>query len=91
MRIKNLPPCPQTGLLLEDNYKRDNSKARYRGEPGRVKSMTVHSGRVALLRDNGDVVVYETSNFDDNGRIIPVTVAQNALISFMHPMSRRIF
>ena len=40
--------------------------------------MTVHSGRVALLRDNGDVVVYETSNFDDNGRIIPVTVAQNA-------------
>lgn len=66
-------------LLLEDNYKKDQFKKLGIVEnPAGVKSMTVHSGRVALLRDNGDVVVYETSNFDDNGRIIPVTVAQNA-------------
>lgn len=66
-------------LLLEDNYKKGQFKKLGIVEnPVGVKSMTVHSGRVALLRDNGDVVVYETSNFDDNGRIIPVTVAQNA-------------
>ena len=66
-------------LLLEDNYKKDQFKKLGIVEnPSGVKSMTVHSGRVALLRDNGEVVVYETSNFDDNGRIIPVTVAQNA-------------
>lgn len=66
-------------LLLEDNYKNDQFKKLGIVEsPASVKSMTVHSGRVALLHDNGDVVVYETSNFDDNGRIIPVTVAQQA-------------
>lgn len=66
-------------LLLQDNYKREQFKKLGIVEnPAAVKSMTVHSGRVALLHDNGDVVVYETSNFDDNGRIIPVTVAQNA-------------
>lgn len=67
-------------LLLEDNYKNDQFKKLGIVEsPASVKSMTVHSGRVALLHDNGDVVVYETSNFDDNGRIIPVTVAQQAV------------
>lgn len=67
-------------LLLEDNYKRGQFKKLGIVEsPVTVRSMTVHSGRVALLHDNGDVVVYETSNFDDNGRIIPVTVAQNAV------------
>lgn len=66
-------------LLLQDNYKKGQFKKLGIVEnPAAVKSMTVHSGRVALLHDNGDVVVYETSNFDDNGRIIPVTVAQNA-------------
>ncbi|ANY76687.1 copper amine oxidase [Paenibacillus ihbetae] len=66
-------------LLLEDNYKNDQfKKLGIVDNPASVKSMTVHSGRVALLHDNGDVVVYETSNFDDNGRIIPVTVAQQA-------------
>lgn len=66
-------------LLLQDNYKEGQFKKLGIVEnPAAVKSMTVHSGRVALLYDNGDVVVYETSNFDDNGRIIPVTVAQNA-------------
>lgn len=66
-------------LLLEDNYKKGQfKKLGIVDSPASVKSMTVHSGRVALLHDNGDVVVYETSNFDDNGRIIPVTVAQHA-------------
>ncbi|ACX66484.1 stalk domain-containing protein [Paenibacillus sp. FSL H8-0457] len=66
-------------LLLQDNYKKGQFKKLGIVEnPAAVKSMTVHSGRVALLHDNGDVVVYETSNFDDNGQIIPVTVAQNA-------------
>lgn len=66
-------------LLLQDNYKEGQfKKLGIMENPAAVKSMTVHSGRVALLYDNGDVVVYETSNFDDNGRIIPVTVAQNA-------------
>ncbi|EGG31988.1 stalk domain-containing protein [Paenibacillus sp. HGF5] len=66
-------------LLLQDNYKKGQFKKLGIVEnTAAVKSMTVHSGRVALLHDNGDVVVYETSNFDDNGRIIPVTVAQNA-------------
>ncbi|WP_231888197.1 hypothetical protein [Paenibacillus glucanolyticus] len=55
-------------LLLEDNYKRGQFKKLGIVEsPVTVRSMTVHSGRVALLHDNGDVVVYETSNFDDNG------------------------
>ncbi|WP_256757869.1 copper amine oxidase N-terminal domain-containing protein [Cohnella sp. WQ 127256] len=44
-----------------------------------VTSLTVIEDHVALLFESGQVVVYETANFDDNGKIIPVTVAQDAI------------
>lgn len=44
-----------------------------------VTAMAVRGDRVALLYASGDVVVYEGSNFDDNGKIVPVTVAHDAV------------
>ncbi|MGN7358024.1 copper amine oxidase N-terminal domain-containing protein [Paenibacillus sp. SAF-054] len=68
-------------LLLLDNNKQGNifKKLGTVEQAAAVKSVTVHDGRVAILFESGKVVVYETANFDDNGRIIPVTVAEDAI------------
>jgi hypothetical protein len=44
-----------------------------------VKAIVVYDEKVALLYDSGEVVVYELSNFDDDGRILPVSVAHDAV------------
>ncbi|MCJ8010259.1 copper amine oxidase N-terminal domain-containing protein [Paenibacillus sp. KQZ6P-2] len=67
-------------LLFEDDTKPDGFKKLGTVEQASsVKSMAVTESRVALLYDSGKVVVYETYNFDDNGRIIPVTITQDAV------------
>lgn len=67
-------------LLFKDPYK----QGVYRNlgtitDPGSAKDLAVYEGRVALLFDSGKVVVYETYNFDDNGKVIPVTIAEDAV------------
>lgn len=44
-----------------------------------VRAIAVCGDKVALRYDGGEVVVYELSNFDDDGRILPVTVARDAV------------
>mgnify|MGYP001209322481 CR=1 FL=1 len=67
-------------LLLERAY----SSTRYGkiatvDSPNSVQAMAAFGGRVALLYSSGEVVVYETANFDDNGKIVPVTIAEDAI------------
>lgn len=66
-------------MILVGHYSGKNLKLGTIADPGSVTSMAVTYGRVALLFNNGQIVVYEASNFDDNGTIIPVTVAQDAV------------
>lgn len=77
---KDFAALTQSGeLLFEDPYKTDQyKKVGTVNNAGSVKSMAVHDDRVALLYTGGEVVVYQMSNFDDNGRVIPVTVATDA-------------
>ncbi len=64
-------------LLLKDHYAQGkNLKLGTIANPTAVASMVAMAGKVALLFDSGEVVVYESTNFDDNGTILPVTVAQ---------------
>lgn len=78
---KDFAALAQNGdLLFEDSRKQDTyKKFGTVADPSSVKSMAVHDDRVALLFNSGEVVLYEGSNFDDNGKIIPVTVAQDAV------------
>ncbi|WP_136604280.1 stalk domain-containing protein [Paenibacillus dokdonensis] len=78
---KNFAALSSNGdVLFEEPYKPGQFKKLGMVEQASsIKSMAVHDGRVALLYDSGKIVVYETSNFDDNGRIIPVTVAEDAV------------
>ncbi|MDR9857001.1 copper amine oxidase N-terminal domain-containing protein [Paenibacillus sp. VCA1] len=78
---KDFAALSQNGdLLFEDPHKQDTyKKFGTVADPSSVKSMAVHDDRVALLFNSGEVVLYEGSNFDDNGKIIPVTVAQDAV------------
>ncbi|MFB9275971.1 copper amine oxidase N-terminal domain-containing protein [Cohnella cellulosilytica] len=65
-------------LLLKDHYAQGkNLKLGTIANPTAVTAMTAMDGKVAVLFNSGEVVVYEASNFDDNGTILPVTVAQN--------------
>ncbi|MFU1793333.1 stalk domain-containing protein [Paenibacillus azoreducens] len=66
-------------LLFKDPYKQNHyKKFGTVANPASVKAMVAHDDRAALLFDSGEVVVYEGSNFDDNGKITPVTIAQDA-------------
>ncbi|WP_229263731.1 RCC1 domain-containing protein [Cohnella cholangitidis] len=77
---KSLAVLTQTGeLILVGHYSGGkNVKVGTIADVNSVKSMTVSYGRAALLYDSGQVIVYDAVNFDDNGTIIPVTVAQDA-------------
>lgn len=67
-------------VLLEDSYKPGSyKKLGTISDASSVTALTVHDSRVALLYNSGKVVVYETHNFDDNGKIIPVTIAEDAV------------
>ncbi|WP_276357933.1 copper amine oxidase N-terminal domain-containing protein [Cohnella caldifontis] len=48
-------------------------------DPSSVTSVAVTNHMVALLYAGGKVVIYDTVNFDDNGRIIPVTATEDAV------------
>jgi len=66
-------------LLLKDHYAQGkNLKLGTIPNPGDVVLMSTIRDCVALLFRNGEVVIYQASNFDDSGRIIPVKVAENA-------------
>lgn len=53
-----------------------------------VVSIQTTDDRVALLYRSGEVVVYEGANFDDNGKIIPVPVTDDATsIQYAGPKS----
>ncbi|MGM1046807.1 MAG: stalk domain-containing protein [Bacillota bacterium] len=67
-------------VLLEDSYKPGSyKKLGTISDAASVTALTVHDSRVALLYNSGKVVVYEVHNFDDNGKIIPVTIAEDAV------------
>ncbi|RED59221.1 copper amine oxidase N-terminal domain-containing protein [Cohnella lupini] len=67
-------------VLYQDPYNIESyQKLGTISDASSVKGIAVYFGRVALLYTNGKVVVFEASNFDDNGKIIPVTVAQDAV------------
>ncbi|WP_239616560.1 stalk domain-containing protein [Cohnella mopanensis] len=78
-RFKSLAVLTRTGdLILVGHYSGKDLKLGTITDVNSVKSMSVTYGRVALLFNSGQVVVYEDANFDDNGTIIPVTIAQDA-------------
>ncbi|SFB34690.1 Copper amine oxidase N-terminal domain-containing protein [Cohnella sp. OV330] len=53
-----------------------------------VVSIQTTYDRVALLYDSGEAVIYEGANFDDNGKVIPVLVTDDAVsIQYAGPMS----
>ncbi|MFC4304560.1 copper amine oxidase N-terminal domain-containing protein [Cohnella boryungensis] len=67
-------------LLLKDHYSPGkNLKLGTIANAEDVASLAVRDGRVAVLFRNGEVIVYDATNFDDNGTILPVTVAQDAI------------
>lgn len=67
-------------LLFKDPYKEGvYRKLGTITDPGSAKDLAVYEGRVALLYHSGKVVVYETYNFDDHGKVIPVTIAEDAV------------
>ncbi|MDR0270817.1 stalk domain-containing protein [Paenibacillus sp.] len=78
---KEFAALAQNGdLLIQDWNKADKyKKFGTVADPASVKAMVVHRDRAALLFNNGEVVVYEGSNFDDSGKIIPVTIVQDAV------------
>ncbi|QGQ97860.1 copper amine oxidase [Paenibacillus psychroresistens] len=67
-------------LLLEDRYKIGSfNKLGIIPDPTTVKEISVLDGRMALLYNSGKVVVFEASNFDDDGNIIPYSVTEDAV------------
>ncbi|KKO53800.1 copper amine oxidase N-terminal domain-containing protein [Paenibacillus sp. DMB20] len=67
-------------VLIRDSYAQETyKKLGTIPDAASVKDISVFDSRVALLYDSGKVVIYETFNFDDNGKIIPVAVAEDAV------------
>lgn len=67
-------------LLYSDHHKLD----AYRlfgmvSDVSSVKAMSTKYDSAALLYESGKVVVYDTFNFDDNAKVIPETVAEDAV------------
>lgn len=67
-------------LLFRDPHKSDVYKTVGTiSDAVSVTDLAVYDGRFALLYDDGRVVVYEMANFDDNGKVIPVTITEDAV------------
>lgn len=67
-------------VLLQDPYKPDLfNKLSSITDAGSVKDLAVNDRQVALLYESGKVVLYNTYDFDDNGKLIPFTVTQDAV------------
>ncbi|WP_018752716.1 stalk domain-containing protein [Paenibacillus sanguinis] len=78
---KELAALTENGeLLLSDPYKPDTFKQLATiPDAASVASLAAYDSRVALLYANGQVVLYQTYEFDDRGQLIPSTVAQDAV------------
>ncbi|MGZ7442420.1 stalk domain-containing protein [Paenibacillus sp. TH7-28] len=78
-------------LFFEDSYKPNVfSKIGPVSDPSAVTAIAAYDMRVALLYNNGKVVLYQTFDFDDNGKPIPYTVTEDAVhIAFAESKSGR--
>ncbi|MFD1176799.1 copper amine oxidase N-terminal domain-containing protein [Paenibacillus puldeungensis] len=67
-------------LLFEDRYKLGVfKKLGTISDVASVKAIAAYEDGAAVLYNSGKVVLYQTFEFDDNGNIIPFTVADDAV------------
>ncbi len=75
----NLAALTEDGKLLAKEPMREVKTLAVLPNASSIQDLITSDDRIAVRYDNGKVVVYEKFNYSDDGGIIPVTVAHDAV------------